>query len=137
MNLFAQHTWPDVYDLGAIAVFLSLCLMLPLLGHYFMVIDFRAYLRALRGVLVKLTVYLPELPAWTRYETPPCLRSLGLRSPCTEDDVKRAYRRMAEEVHPDRGGDKDRFLLLQQQCEQSLAYVRRFEPAFQARDMEP
>ena len=134
MLLFARHTWPDTLDVGLIALFLTVCLLLPLAGHYFMVVDFRAYLRALRGVLVRLTVYLPELPAWTRYETPPFLRSLGLRSPCTENDVKRAYRRLAEKLHPDRGGDIDQFLLLQQQCEQSLDYVRRFEPAFRAED---
>ena len=135
--LSARHIWPDVYDLGLIAVFLTLCLMLPLLGHYFMLIDFRAYLRALRGVLVRLTVYFPEMPSWARYETPPCLWSMGLRAPCTERDVKRAYRRMAEKLHPDRGGDKEQFLVLQQQCEQALDFVRRYEPAFRAQDTKP
>ena len=112
--LIARTSWPDRIDTTAIVVFLLVVVVLPLLGHYFMVIDIRAYLRALRGALIKVVYYFPELPAWARYETPGCLRALGLRVPCTESDVKRAYRRLAERLHPDRGGDKRRFLLLQE-----------------------
>ncbi len=35
---------------------------------------------------------------------PSPFRALGLRAPCTLDEIKSAYRRKAFEVHPDRGG---------------------------------
>jgi hypothetical protein len=37
------------------------------------------------------------------------LRVLALSSTADRDDVKRAYRRLAQEHHPDRGGDPDTF----------------------------
>jgi hypothetical protein len=133
MNVLISHaSWPDGVDTTAIVVFLALSVLLPALGHYFMVIDFRAYLRALRGALIKVAYYFPELPLWARYETPGCLRALGLSVPCTEADVKRAYHRLAEKLHPDRGGDTRRFLLLQEQSEEALQYVREHEPVFRA-----
>ncbi len=36
------------------------------------------------------------------------LAQLGLADPVDDDTVKRAYRRLAMEHHPDRGGDKER-----------------------------
>ena len=45
----------------------------------------------------------------------------------SEDDVKQAYHRRAESLHPDRGGDIRRFLLLQQHLEQSLYLLRQRE----------
>jgi hypothetical protein len=37
------------------------------------------------------------------------LGRLGLRAPCTREDIKAAYRSRALEVHPDRGGDPGEF----------------------------
>jgi curved DNA-binding protein CbpA len=54
---------------------------------------------------------------------------MGLRAPCTEEDVKRVYRCLAEQLHPDRGGDTRRFLLLQEQFEKALHYVRELQPS--------
>ena len=34
---------------------------------------------------------------------------LGLASPTTIDDARKAYRKLARELHPDRGGDEERF----------------------------
>jgi hypothetical protein len=68
--------------------------------------------------------YLPHIPAWARQETPRCLVALGLRMPCTEADVLRSYRKKVKRLHPDRGGDQRRFLLLQADFEQALAYLR-------------
>lgn len=41
-------------------------------------------------------------------------RTLGLADPVRPEAVKRAYRRLARELHPDAGGDADRFLRVQQ-----------------------
>ncbi len=128
--LLARSGWPDGVDLTSLGVFLLLALGLPTLGYYFLVVDVRAWLRALRGVLVKVVYCFPELPAWARYETPRCLRVLGLRMPCTEADVKRAYRRLAEELHPDRGGDAKRFLIVQRNFEASLKYVNSYKTLY-------
>ena len=38
---------------------------------------------------------------------------LGIRVPCTVDDIKAAYRRRALEVHPDRGGSQGDFLAVE------------------------
>ncbi len=66
----------------------------------------------------------------TFYLTPPEPKSanavpsyfviLGLTPPCTVDDVKRAYKRKARELHPDNGGSNDEFLALQHAYEQAL-----------------
>jgi curved DNA-binding protein CbpA len=39
---------------------------------------------------------------------------LGLKKTATENDVKRAYKQLARENHPDKGGDKDRFQKIQE-----------------------
>ncbi len=124
LALLAHANWPDTIDFWAMAVFFGLVVVAPILGYWFMVADIRAYLRALRGALVLVADYFPEMPDWVRRETPGCLRALGLQLPCHEDDVKRAYRQLAEELHPDRGGDRKRFLLLQRQFEESIRFVR-------------
>lgn len=39
--------------------------------------------------------------------------TLGVRSDATADEIKRAYRRLASQHHPDKGGDKNRFQEIQ------------------------
>lgn len=114
----------DVIDRTAILLYLVLVIGLPLIGYWFMVIDVRAYLRALKGALMIVKNHIPGLPGWAKQHTPGSLRSLGLEMPCTEDEVKRAYRRLAETMHPDRGGDRRKFLLLQGQFEEAIGFVR-------------
>ena len=128
--LFARTVGPDLIDAAIIVAFLALAFLPPASGYVLMVVDIRAYLRALRGALIKVAHFFPELPAWVRYETPGCLSALGLCVPCTEQEVKRAYRRLAEDLHPDRGGDTQRFLQLQVHFETALEFVRRHEPVF-------
>ncbi len=89
-----------------------------------MVLDIRAYLRALRGALIVVKNHLPHLPGWAKQHTPGCIRSLGLKLPCTEAEIKQAYRGLAEKLHPDRGGDRQRFLLLQRQLEEATRFIR-------------
>lgn len=55
------------------------------------------------------------------------LRILASRPDCTEDDLKTAYRRMAQNLHPDHGGDVERFQALQREYEASLERLK--EPA--------
>jgi len=128
MTDYIRPIWPDSIDASTIVFFTMVVIGLPILGYACAVIDFRAYLRSFRRALVIVTHYVPEMPNWARYETPRCLKALGLRVPCTEDQVKQAYRRLAQELHPDRGGDTRRFRLLAQQFEQALHYVREEQP---------
>ena len=114
----------DALDKSAIAVYLCLVVALPLLGYWFMVIDIRAYLRALRGALIIVKNHLPGIPQWARQYTPGSIRALGLELPCTEEDIKRKYRQLAETLHPDRGGDRQKFMLLQKQFEEAVRFVR-------------
>ncbi len=122
--LLARADWPDEIDSMAVFVFLTLVVAGPLLGYWLLVVDIRAYMRALRGALIRVRNHLPHLPTWARQETPGCLRSLGLELPCSEAEVKRAYHKLAETLHPDRGGDRQRFLLLQEQFETAILFVR-------------
>jgi hypothetical protein len=122
--LAVRSDWPDSLDAAVLVCFLALVLAVPLTGYWFMFLDIRASARALRRILVRLTNNLPDLPPWARSETPACLRVLGLRTPCSEEQVKRAYRRLAEGLHPDRGGDRQRFLMLQRHFEAAVCLVR-------------
>lgn len=65
----------------------------------------------------------PEVPR-AYIHTPPCLVSLGLSWPCTEAEVKRAFRVRSREAHPDAGGEAERFIALQRAYEQALIYVQ-------------
>ena len=121
--IFARGEWPDGIDTSLILASLLLVLGAPALGYWLMVADIRAYLRSLRGALTVVSQRLAHLPAWARSETPSCLRSLGLQLPCSVEDVKRAYRKHAEAMHPDRGGDRQRFLALQRHFEEAMRFV--------------
>ena len=131
--LIAARFWPDAIDWSAILVYFGLLVVVPSVGYWLMVADVRAYWRALRGVLVRVANHFPELPSWARYETPGCLKSLGLTLPCTESDVKEAYRQLAQQLHPDRGGDRQKFLHLQRQLEEALTFLRAHETEFRSK----
>ena len=122
-TLFPPHQWPNGLDLTITGLFLTLVVTLPTAGYVFMAIDFRAHLRSLRRGLVLLVRSMPEVPAWARRETPRSIAALGLRFPCSEEDLKRAYRQRVKQLHPDHGGDQRRFLILQSQFEEALAIV--------------
>lgn len=118
-----EHTWPDSVDLIATVVFIAAVIMIPALGYLFMVVDIRAYLRSLRRQLMRVVSLGQEAPWWAYRESPPCLNAFGLTFPCSEDDLKRAYREQVKQLHPDRGGDKRRFLKLQANFEQAMRLI--------------
>ena len=124
--LFAQQPH-DAADVTLMLIFLFLVIALPVAGYVMMVIDIRAYLRSLRRAMVVVRNHLTGLPSWALQHTPGCIRSLGLEMPCTEAQVKQAYRRLVEDLHPDRGGDQRRFMLLQKQYEEALTFLRDLE----------
>ena len=125
-----QPAAPDALDNLLRLMFVAMVIGLPLLGYWFMVLDIRAWLRALRGALVIVkNRFKTDTPNWARKYTPPCIVALGLELPCSEADIKKAYRGLAEKMHPDRGGDRQEFMMLRQHLEASLRFVREQEPA--------
>ncbi len=125
--LFAANRWPDSLDSAVTIAFAAALVGTIVLGYVFMVLDYRAYLRSLRRALVRVAGYLPHVPEWARKETPRCLAALGLRMPCTQEDLLQAYRERVKELHPDRGGDRRRFLALQQNFEEASAFLAEAE----------
>jgi len=120
--------WPDSVDRAATLLFLVLAVGLPVIGYAFFALDVRNYLRSLRRQLVRLAGGT-NLPAWAAPTVPRCFESFGLRPTCTEEELKAAYRERVKQMHPDRGGERARFLKLQQHFEESLAILRETNPS--------
>ncbi len=116
--------WPDGIDATITLGYLSLIFGLPLLAYVLMFLDFRRYLRSLRKAMVFVARGVSRTPSWAMRDRPPCLVALELRSSCTEEEVLAAYRQRVKSLHPDRGGDLNKFLRLQQHFEQALHLVR-------------
>jgi hypothetical protein len=119
--------WPDAVDAVTVAIFLAIAVGIPALGYACLVADFRAYMRSLRRALVRVVNYLPALPNWARSHTPRCFVPFGLKFPCTQEELMAAYRAQVKELHPDRGGDRKRFLILQRFFEEALELVRQHD----------
>ena len=120
-----EYQWPDGFDSTVTFVFIALLAGVLITGYACMVLDIRAYLRSLRRALVVVSQYRLELPEWVRRETPRCIEALGLTLPCTTDDVLVAYRQKVKVLHPDRGGDRRKFMRLQSHFEQAMALVEK------------
>jgi hypothetical protein len=123
VRIVLADTWPNSLDLAVTIAFLAVFVLLPGLGYVFMALDLRAHWRALRRNLSLVARSFSDIPEWARGDTPRAIAALGLRMPCTEEELKRAYRRRVKELHPDHGGDERRFLLLQAHFEEALAIV--------------
>jgi len=117
-------TWPDGIDALLTGTYLLVIFGLPLLGYVFMYLDYRRYLRSLRRAMVFVAKVAPFTPYWALKDRPPCLEALDLRAPCSEEDVLSAYRERVKSLHPDRGGDMQKFLKLQKHFEQAMHLVR-------------
>ncbi len=124
MNHPVQHRWPDTYDTVAVVAFLAVVLVLPVLGYVFAYVDIRRYLLSLRRALSTIVYRDMGTPEWARPRVPRCVAVFGLEWPCSEDELTQAYRRKIKSLHPDRGGDKRRFLMLQRHFEEALDIVR-------------
>jgi hypothetical protein len=55
---------------------------------------------------------------------PDFLVTLGILLPCSEEDVKQAYRSKVHEMHPDTGGDAETFKQFQEAYQRALEYAR-------------
>lgn len=126
MTFDPSQAWPNALDALVTVTFLAMVLLVPAVGYVFMALDVQAHLRSLRRglVVVGRHIWFVEVPDWARYRTPRAIAALGLRTPCTEDDLMRAYRARVMQLHPDHGGDQRRFLLLQANFEEAMAIVR-------------
>ncbi len=119
------NSWPaDNIDMAITAGFLAIAFGIPLLGYVLMALDIRAYLRSLGRALVVVARVVPATPYWVQADRPPCLTALGLQMPITESDVLAAYRQRVKQLHPDRGGDLQKFLDLQRHFEQARTLAR-------------
>ncbi|WP_428308446.1 hypothetical protein [Lacipirellula sp.] len=124
---YVEPTAPGA-DPAAVVVFLALAFGVPALGLVLMATDVRRYLRSLGRALVVVTYAMrPGVPYWARKRRPPCLETLDLELPCTEEQVLAAYRRKVKELHPDKGGSLQKFLQLQRHYEQAM-YLARNSP---------
>jgi hypothetical protein len=121
---YVEPTAPGA-DPAAVVVFLALAFGVPALGLVLMATDVRRYLRSLGRALVVVTYAVrPGIPYWARKRRPPCLETLDLELPCTEEQVLAAYRRKVKELHPDKGGSLQKFLQLQRHYEQAMYLAR-------------
>ena len=89
-----EHGWPGPFDTVVTGTFLALVVGICATGYVLMALDVRTYLRSLRRGLAVVSRYLPlyDVPDWARDHTPRAVAALGLRMPCGEDELKRAYR---------------------------------------------
>ena len=62
---------------------------------------------------------------WQRYlvdgRREPALRTLGLSADFSQMELKRRYRQLATEHHPDKGGDPEQFISIRQAYEVLIA----------------
>jgi hypothetical protein len=119
-----QVTVASGIDALVITGFLTLAFGIPMLGYLLMALDIRAYLRSLGRAMVVCARIVPTTPYWALSHQPPCLIALDLQLPVTESDVLTAYRERVKQLHPDRGGDLQKFLKLQQHFERALSLSR-------------
>lgn len=122
-SIVPNFDWPTPFNAATVAVFVLISFSLPALGYVFLALDIRRYLRSLNRALIRVATQIYSTPRWAHPETPRCLAVFGLQLPCTEEDLKSAYREKVKLLHPDRGGDKRRFLVLQAQFNEAMKQI--------------
>jgi len=121
--MHAFDDWPTAFDAATVFVFVAAAVALPALGYVFLALDIRRYLRSLNRALIRVASQMYSTPRWALPETPRCLAVFGLQVPCTEEELMAAYREKVKKLHPDRGGDKRRFLALQAQFHEAKKHI--------------
>ncbi|WP_252850908.1 hypothetical protein [Aeoliella straminimaris] len=127
--LAVDDTWPNNFDMLVLLGYVALVVGVPAAGLSLLVIDIRAHYRRLKGALVVVSNYVRYMPSWVadeaqrRKRVPPCLAVFGLKLPCTEAELLKAYREMVKERHPDLGGDMAEFLQLQRFFEEARSLI--------------
>ena len=129
MDPDSKHVWPDSLDSVATAAFLLVAIALPLLGYVLAYVDFRRYLRSLRRAISTMVYRDMGTPESAQPKVPRCVAVFGLDWPTSEAELTQAYRRKIKKLHPDRGGDERRFLMLQRHFEEALVLVRKQDVA--------
>jgi len=129
MEPASAHVWPDPLDAVAVIAFFAAVIVLPAMGYVFAVVDFRRYLRSLRRAISTIVYRDNGTPDWDRPKVPRCVAVFGLDWPCSEDALTQAYRQKVKRLHPDRGGDERKFLMLQHYFEEAQAMVRKQDQA--------
>jgi hypothetical protein len=83
----------------------------------------RAFMRSLRGQPLWPTPEAPKRAAAIETKAPLLAwhRVLGVFASADEDAIKQAYRKLVLEHHPDRGGESERFRLVQRAYETAMA----------------
>ena len=93
--------------------------------------------RSLGGTLRRMGLMIDSMERWRKKEeamwkdllhrltepTEDDLGVLGLSRGCTADDVRAAYRRLAKETHPDRGGSVEEFRRVNEAYERVVKVV--------------
>ncbi|MFO0944595.1 MAG: PilZ domain-containing protein [Planctomycetota bacterium] len=89
---------------------------------------YRMDLRITKGswpyqVFVSLTTFAITSDKTSGSTIPPCLEELGLRLPCTADEVRASFQKRVRHAHPDRGGDVESFVRLRAAYHEALALL--------------
>ncbi len=111
------------FDIALRLVFFASVITAPTLGYVFMFLDIRATLRRARGLLVHVRAYAASIPSWVSVDSSTAFAALGLSGPCTQEQVLQAYRKRVKILHPDLGGDRQKFLRLQANFEAAMNRV--------------
>jgi hypothetical protein len=69
------------------------------------------------------TEWVERLKKLKAMPTPEFIKALGLKMPCTIDDLRSAYRGLALQVHPDVGGDHEDFIELKDNFDAAVEFL--------------
>ena len=83
---------------------------------------YRATRRANRHVFGSTSRHCQVTPE-TMAPIPACLQRLGVSWPCSQHEVRQAFRQHVKVIHPDRGGSSESFQRLYKAYQEALALL--------------